>query len=64
MLVNDCRRPVYGGRGNPPVFLLPGLAVACARYVPRGAARLTSGPVAKRLEWGIPVLVVSLSLVI
>ena len=58
MLVNGLADdPLYGGRGTPLLFLLPGLAVACARYVPRGERKADSGPVAKRLEWGIPVLV-------
>ena len=43
MLVNGLADdPLYGGRGTPLLFLLPGLAVACARYELRGESEASS----------------------
>ena len=58
MLVNGLADdPLYGGRGTPLLFLLPGLAIACARYVPGGESKADSRQVAKRPVWGVAALV-------
>jgi tetratricopeptide (TPR) repeat protein len=52
MLVNGLADdPLYGGRGTPLLFLLPGLAVAGARYDPRDESETSSGISASRTVW-------------
>jgi tetratricopeptide (TPR) repeat protein len=52
MLVNGLADdPLYGGRGTPLLFLLPGLAIAGARYNPRGESETSSGIAASKPVW-------------
>ena len=61
MLVNGLADdPLYGGRGTPLLFLLPGLAVAFARHTPRGESENSSRIAALRPVWGITTLAVLL----